>query len=658
MPEYSTPTLTPAGTSKLTGMNGSSAGNFLVSDILDIIRNTFGQANGVATLDGSGKLPTAQLPDIADDVLVYASKALLPAQGVEAKIYITTDDNVLYRWDATLGDYVQLSVDLSDYATLDDLAAEESARETADTNLNNAISQIDHRVQNLEQAKGSYVVSNYKDGAITPSGKGNWAVVEGLRGVSRVHNQIMRDWNFADITNWSGFGSVSFSATSNICKVTATASGSQGMNYDALSLVNGHVYLVALDVKAETSGHQFGVGFDVATLSNNIAIPIAEMPTSWTRVSGICTLVSSANDGFHIAIASQSSMSAGDFFSMRNVMIRDLTLYFGGSIPSDADTIAEIQQNYPHLLLPSEYGTRIVDSSYSGVRAWARNLWDEEWEVGTIDNETGQNQSGSSTWRCKNYIPIRPNTTLYFLSPSSSLRYYWYDADKNFMGSETVANNTRVVPPNVYYLKIRDVTAGGSTYLYNVCVNESDSQNGTYTPYHAPDTLSLSFTGKSAGSVYEEYFPESGEVTHPVDSSTVTIYALYERESNPNCNFALVSSSTFTKAWLNTASITIAGCLRAVGYDWDTVDTPNLFMAYDTANRIIAISVSKSTTLAQAQAQFDGRGIRYALNEPDPSTFVTPIIDNTLLTESGGRMATVQTGTVVDGSFDLGFITL
>ena len=86
MPEYSTPTLTPAGTSKLTGMNGSSAGNFLVSDILDIIRNTFGQANGVATLDGSGKLPTAQLPDIADDVLVYASKALLPAQGVAGRV--------------------------------------------------------------------------------------------------------------------------------------------------------------------------------------------------------------------------------------------------------------------------------------------------------------------------------------------------------------------------------------------------------------------------------------------------------------------------------------------------------------------------------------------------------------------------------------------
>jgi hypothetical protein len=49
--------------------------------------------------------------------------------------------------------------------------------------------------------------------------------------------------------------------------------------------------------------------------------------------------------------------------------------------------------------------------------------------------------------------------------------------------------------------------------------------------------------------------------------------------------------------------------------------------------------------------------VNYALAE-ESVTLSDPLIDNTLLTEAYGRMSTVQTGTIVDGSFDLGFINL
>ena len=87
----------------------------------------------------------------------------------------------LYAWDGAA--YQPFTPDLSPYATKAEMQA-------ADANLQSQVNAIDHRVQNLEQPKGGYVVSNYKDGAITPSGKGNWAVVEGLRGVSRVDNRL------------------------------------------------------------------------------------------------------------------------------------------------------------------------------------------------------------------------------------------------------------------------------------------------------------------------------------------------------------------------------------------------------------------------------------------------------------------------------------
>lgn len=141
MPEYSTPKVTPTETTKIPGMNGNSSGYIDAKDLLDIIRATFGQANGVATLGPDGKLTSSQLPDLADDVLVYGSYALLPNPGIAGKLYITADNNKMYRWDDALATpaYVELSVDLSAYATKAELAAEESAREAEDTNLKNAI---------------------------------------------------------------------------------------------------------------------------------------------------------------------------------------------------------------------------------------------------------------------------------------------------------------------------------------------------------------------------------------------------------------------------------------------------------------------------------------------------------------------------------------
>lgn len=57
-----------------------------------------GAANGVATLDGTGKIPSAQLPSYVDDVVEYASLGSLPGTGVAGVLYVTLDTNKQYRW--------------------------------------------------------------------------------------------------------------------------------------------------------------------------------------------------------------------------------------------------------------------------------------------------------------------------------------------------------------------------------------------------------------------------------------------------------------------------------------------------------------------------------------------------------------------------------
>lgn len=57
-----------------------------------------GQPNGVATLDGGGKIPSAQLPSYVDDVVEYTNLASFPATGNAGILYIDLATNKQYRW--------------------------------------------------------------------------------------------------------------------------------------------------------------------------------------------------------------------------------------------------------------------------------------------------------------------------------------------------------------------------------------------------------------------------------------------------------------------------------------------------------------------------------------------------------------------------------
>jgi hypothetical protein len=67
----------------------------------------FGAANGVATLGGDGKVPSNQLPSYVDDVVEVANFAALPVTGETGKLYVTLDNNKVYRWTGST--YVEIA---------------------------------------------------------------------------------------------------------------------------------------------------------------------------------------------------------------------------------------------------------------------------------------------------------------------------------------------------------------------------------------------------------------------------------------------------------------------------------------------------------------------------------------------------------------------
>lgn len=76
-----------------------------------------GQANGYASLDSNGLVPSNQLPSYVDDVVEYADLASFPVTGETGKIYVAVDTTKIYRWSGSV--YIEI---VATPGTTDDVA--------------------------------------------------------------------------------------------------------------------------------------------------------------------------------------------------------------------------------------------------------------------------------------------------------------------------------------------------------------------------------------------------------------------------------------------------------------------------------------------------------------------------------------------------------
>jgi hypothetical protein len=90
------------------GVTGTAPSQDAVFDALALKENTAnkGVANGYAPLNSSTKIDSSYLPSYVDDVIEVANYAALPVTGESGKIYITLNNNLLFRWGGTV--YVQV----------------------------------------------------------------------------------------------------------------------------------------------------------------------------------------------------------------------------------------------------------------------------------------------------------------------------------------------------------------------------------------------------------------------------------------------------------------------------------------------------------------------------------------------------------------------
>lgn len=126
------------------------------------------------------------------------------------------------------------------------------------------------------------------------------------------------------------------------------------------------------------------------------------------------------------------------------------------------------------------------------------NIWNEQWEVGTINDTTGLPVSSTTQIRSKNFCSCKGDTTYYIcVGTNNDIRVCWYDKNQNYISQTgNISNATATSPVNAFFFKIRSTNAYGAEYKNDIGINYPSTattyeqyKGRTYTIALGPNTV-------------------------------------------------------------------------------------------------------------------------------------------------------------------------
>ena len=154
------------------------------------------------------------------------------------------------------------------------------------------------------------------------------------------------------------------------------------------------------------------------------------------------------------------------------------------------------------------------------------NVWDEEWESGSISTSDGSNQTSTARIRSKNYISVKPNTQYYLKNGGSGTVYVFrYDENKQYLGYHA-ESGAFTIPSDTYFIRFTPNSTYGATYGNNISINYPS----TDIDYHAynGNTYAIDLDGTRYGGTLDV---TSGvlTVTHGVTDMGFDIYIRFHK---------------------------------------------------------------------------------------------------------------------------------
>lgn len=251
-------------TSNPHSVTKSQVGLGNVTNDAQVKRSEMGVANGVATLDNTGKVPSAQLPSYVDDVVEYSTKTNFPNTGEEGKIYVDKTTNLTWRWSGT--DYVKISPSLA----LGETSSTAYAGDKGKANADNIAKIVDGttKVGKASQADEATHATNADEAThATSADSATTATTASSATTATSASKLSASRTFAltgDIT-----GSASSDLSGNVSIATEIAAGKVGATELAANAVetakikDGNVTSAKLADSGVTAGQYSAVNVDV-----------------------------------------------------------------------------------------------------------------------------------------------------------------------------------------------------------------------------------------------------------------------------------------------------------------------------------------------------------------------------------------------------------
>ena len=287
--------------------------------------------------------------------------------------------------------------------------------------------------------------------------------------------------------------------------------------YDSPWPAGGGKNLLEVTLSSRTSsGVIFTVGEDgTISCKNNATETVSLVVAKWTGTSGTEYVLNGCPSG-----GENSSKYKLDYNNRPLVIDTGSGIEFSAS-GEEGNVRIVIYEGYgdglvfkPMIRLATEADSTFAPySNICPISGWTGaeieqagvNVWDEEWEVGSIDATTGQNTNSTSIIRAKNYTQVKSGESYYF-SVGTVVNSVWlcyYKINKDFISASAISPNTVfTIPEECGFIRFRMLTAYGTTYNNDISINYPATDT-TYHPYTG-DQISVTFPTEAgdSGTVY------------------------------------------------------------------------------------------------------------------------------------------------------------
>lgn len=364
---------------------------------LDFIpNNKIGVANGVASLDSSGLVPSSQLPSFVDDVLEYDSFSDFPPTGESGKIYVAKDTNKTYRWGGTQYVEISASIALANTVTGNDTA---STASRSDHNHNNTYVTLA-----TEQTISGKKTFSTGDKAITLTGNTS-TLING-----RDHYTIALAAPLIESNYTSLFG---IKLANGNTAVFGGTNNNIGLNFYKSDRVENGVDWFWNYTQED----------NIAYLNTNFEIRSGDITINSTQTNGLTiNRDTAASAGIQFSNISKGNLGSIEFADNFNFYIKD----------ADGSQLAVLDSTGNITFVGSVTATSFSGNASSATKlSSAKTLWGQSFD--------GSNNVSGNLSDVGNIIP---STTSTLNIGSSSLRFNLIYSKQLFTGNKTAWNSS------------------------------------------------------------------------------------------------------------------------------------------------------------------------------------------------------------------------